>query len=57
MTVPSFTSSNEPAKIPDLAVFFKLLDSKKFKGIKSSIFFQSLSFPKNSLILYVFLSY
>ena len=50
---PSLASSNEPEKIPALDDLFKFLDSEKFFGNNSSMFFQSFNFPKNSLILLI----
>ena len=50
-TLPSLTNSNDPANIPALPVFFKLGEFLKPDGTNSEIFFHSLRFPKNSLIL------
>ena len=50
---PSLTNSNEPAKIPAFPVRLYFEPFLKFLGIKSSNFFQSINYPKNSLIVLI----
>ena len=49
--LPSLTSSSDPANIPAVPVFLYFVTLLKFLGIKSSNFFQSVNFPKKSLIV------
>ena len=51
--LPSLTNSKDPEKTPAVPDLLKFLPEEKLSGIKSFIFFQSASFPKNSLILLI----
>ena len=53
LKLPSLTSSSDPANIPAVPVFLYLVTLLKFLGIKSYNFFQSVNFPKKSLIVLI----